>query len=354
MKNALALKFFTVLFCSLVVCSLATAQEPSPVTTVTASVAGATIADFKGKVSIQLPGQALLSPSRGQVLPPESTVTTDDGRLLLRLSDGSDILVRPHTRVIIKEPETGGWRYLQLLIGRIRSQIQKHLGGSPAFQIGTPSAVISVRGTRFDVEVNRLGFTEVDVDEGIVELDSLGGRGESVLITAGFSSRVGMDTAPEVPRPTREFRPQLDRPSSKKDRDPGDDDAIRRLESSDRGHGGSGGISGSGGDSSGSDGGDHSGSSGSGPSGSGGGDRSGSSGSDDGTSTPGTTSSGSDGGDRTGASGSGSTGSSGADGGDRSGTSGSGTGSGDKSGTSGSGDHSGSGDRHGGRPPGLI
>src|SRR5215471_16400294 len=351
MKNALALKFFTVLFCSLVVCSLATAQEPSPVTTVTASVAGATIADFKGKVSIQLPGQALLSPSRGQVLPPESTVTTDDGRLLLRLSDGSDILVRPHTRVIIKEPETGGWRYLQLLIGRVRSQIQKRLGGSPAFQIGTPSAVISVRGTRFDVEVNRLGFTEVDVDEGIVELDSLSGRGESVIITAGFSSRVGMDSAPEVPRPTREFRPQLDRPSTKKDRDPGDDDAIRRLES-DRGHGDrSGGISG-GGDFSGSDGGDHS-----GPSGSG----SGSSGSDDGSSVSGTSGSGSsgssgsgssssDGGDRSGTSGSGSSGTSGSDGGDRSGTSGSGS---SGSGSSGSGDKSGSGDRHGGRPPGL-
>src|SRR5215468_7592172 len=327
MKNALALKFLTALFCTLVVCSMVTAQETPPVTTVTAPVAGATISDFKGKVSIQLPGQALLSPSRGQVLPPESTVTTDDGRLLLRLSDGSDILVRPHTRVIIKEPESSGWRYLQLLVGRIRSQIQKHLGGSPAFQIGTPSAVISVRGTRFDVEVNRLGFTEVDVDEGIVELDSLSGRGESVIITAGFSSRVGMDSAPEVPRPTREFRPQLDRPSTKKDRDPGDDDAIRRIES-DRGHGDrSGGISG-GGDSSGSDGGDHSGSSGSGSSGS----------------------SGSDGGDHSGSSGSGTSGSSGSDGGDRSGTSGSGS---SGSGSSGSGDKSGSGDRHGGRPPGL-
>jgi len=357
MKNALALKFLTALFCTLVVCSMVTAQETPPVTTVTAPVAGATISDFKGKVSIQLPGQALLSPSRGQVLPPESTVTTDDGRLLLRLSDGSDILVRPHTRVIIKEPESSGWRYLQLLVGRIRSQIQKHLGGSPAFQIGTPSAVISVRGTRFDVEVNRLGFTEVDVDEGIVELDSLSGRGESVIITAGFSSRVGMDSAPEVPRPTREFRPQLDRPSTKKDRDPGDDDAIRRLES-DRGHGDrSGGISG-GGDSSGSDGGDHSGSSGSGSSGSSGsgGDRSGSSGSDDGSSVSGTSgsgssgSSGSDGGDHSGSSGSGTSGSSGSDGGDRSGTSGSGS---SGSGSSGSGDKSGSGDRHGGRPPGL-
>src|SRR5215468_3181144 len=125
MKNALALKFLTVLFCTLVVCIMVTAQETPPVTTVTAPVAGATISDFKGKVSLQLPGQALMSPSRGQVLPPETTVNTDDGRLLLKLSDGSEVLVRPHTRVVIKEPEGSAWRYLQLLLGRIRTQVQK-------------------------------------------------------------------------------------------------------------------------------------------------------------------------------------------------------------------------------------
>ena len=52
------------------------------------------------------------------------------------------------------------------------------MGGSPAFQIGTPSAVISVRGTKFNVEVDRRGFTEVDVDEGVVELEAVTGRGE--------------------------------------------------------------------------------------------------------------------------------------------------------------------------------
>ena len=109
---------------------------------------------------------------------------------MLKLSDGSDILVRPHTKLILKQPETSGWKYFQIMIGRVRTSIQKHLGGTPAFQIGTPSAVISVRGTKFDVEVDRRGFTEVDVDEGVVELEGVSGRGESVMITAGFSSRV--------------------------------------------------------------------------------------------------------------------------------------------------------------------
>jgi hypothetical protein len=194
---------------------------------------------------------------RGEVLPPDTTVNTDDGRLLLRLTDGSDILVRPHTKLVLKQPEASGWKYFQILVGRVRTSIQKHLGGTPAFQIGTPSAVISVRGTKFDVEVDRRGFTEVDVEEGVVELEGLSGRGESVMITAGFSSRVGMETGPEVPRPTQDLRPQLDRPGRKDNRTSGgdDDDPIRNLLASD--HDRDGGDH-HGGDSSGSDGGSHS------------------------------------------------------------------------------------------------
>jgi hypothetical protein len=267
-------------------CACAAAQE-NPPAAVNAPYAGATISDFKGKVGIQLPAQAFSAPVRGEVLPPETTVSTDDGRLLLKLGDGSDILVRPHTRLVLKQPETSGWKYFQMMVGRVRTSIQKRFGGAPAFQIGTPSAVISVRGTKFEVEVDRRGFTEVDVDEGVVELEALSGLGESVMITAGFSSRVGMETGPETPRPTRELRPQLDRPGRRDNKGPGggDDDAIKKLLASDHDrhdggdrHGGD--TSGSGsGDRSGSGGSDGGGQSGSGSSGSS--DGGSSSGSDD-------------------------------------------------------------------------
>lgn len=263
-------------------CATAVAQESSQTATASAPYAGATISDFKGKVSIQLPAQAFAAPVRGEILPPDTTVSTDDGRLLLKLSDGSDVLVRAHTKLLLKQPEASGWKYFQLLMGRVRTQIQKRMGGSPAFQIGTPSAVISVRGTKFDVEVDRRGFTEVDVDEGVVELEAVTGRGQSVLITAGFSSRVGMETGPEVPRPTQDLRPQLDRPSRRDDsgRSVDDDDPIKSLRASDRDPGDHrGGDPDSGGHSSGSGDNDHSSGSGSGSgSGSDGGSGSGSDG----------------------------------------------------------------------------
>ncbi|HZS25913.1 MAG TPA: FecR family protein [Candidatus Angelobacter sp.] len=302
-------------------CMSALAQQTPPAA-VSAPYAGATISDFKGKVSIQLPAQAFTAPTRGEILPPDTTVSTEDGRLLLKLSDGSDILVRPNTKLVLKQPETSGWKYFQMVIGRVRTSIQKRMGGAPAFQIGTPSAVISVRGTKFDVEVDRRGFTEVDVEEGTVELEALSGLGESIMITAGFSSRVGMETGPEVPRPTRELRPQLDRPSRKGNGVSIDDDPTKKLLASDHDHNGD---RHSGGDSSGSGSGSSGGSSGS----SGGsGD---SSGSDSGSHSSG-------GSDSSGGSGQSTSGSDG----------GSPSGSGD--------DHSGSGDdhHHGGRPPATI
>ena len=133
-------------------------------------------------MEIQLPNHALRPPSRGELLPAETQINTEDGRILLRLADGSDLLVRSNTRLVLKQPETNGWRYVQVLVGRVRAEIQKRLGTNPGFQIGTPSAVISVRGTAFDVEVNRAGLTEVDVREGVVQLQSAKGMGQSVLI----------------------------------------------------------------------------------------------------------------------------------------------------------------------------
>src|SRR5690242_18796884 len=110
----------TLMFSLLLLCSFMAAQEPQS-GTLNAPFAGATISDFKGKVSIQLPSHAFASPSRGLVLPAETMISTEGGgRMLLRLADGSDLLVRPETRLLLKQPEAGAWRYVQMLVGRVR------------------------------------------------------------------------------------------------------------------------------------------------------------------------------------------------------------------------------------------
>ncbi len=178
----------------------------------TAMIAGATIAEWKGNVRLSLPDQSPTNPLRGEQLPPGAIVETGSGRLLLRLSDGSEVLVRAHTRLQVQQPSLTDPSYFQLLLGRIRALINKRTGGAVPFELGTPSAVIAVRGTEFDVEVNPRNVTEVDVVDGLVEVYGRNAPGGSVLLEPGFSTRVGMDSGPEQPEPTNEMRPEVERP----------------------------------------------------------------------------------------------------------------------------------------------
>jgi hypothetical protein len=142
-------------------------------------------------------------------------VATGNGRLLLTLrTDESEILIQPHTRLVVEEPAPGAWNALDITLGRIRAYIRKRTGGTPPFQMGTPSAVIAVRGTRFDVEVNARGVSEIDVFDGLVEVAAPGIAGVSVLVSPGFSTRVGIGKPPETPVPTREIRPGVDVPGA--------------------------------------------------------------------------------------------------------------------------------------------
>ena len=94
---------------------LATAQsaqnEP-----VSLSSGSAIITDLKGEVVLQSAQGAALPAQRGQVLPVESSIETTKGSLLLSLQDGSQVLVKPHSRVILKAPEQSQGNFLQLAI----------------------------------------------------------------------------------------------------------------------------------------------------------------------------------------------------------------------------------------------
>lgn len=178
-----------------------------------APFAGAVISEWRGSVQVLLPGAAAGHPARGQVLPEGTVLDTRDGQLVLVLrNDESEILVQPHTRLILQAPQPGNWDSLQIILGKVRAYIRKRTGGAPPFQMGTPSAVIAVRGTRFDVEVNANGVSEIDVFEGLVEVGSATIPGVPVLVSPGMSTRVGVGTAPETPVPTREIRPDVEVP----------------------------------------------------------------------------------------------------------------------------------------------
>lgn len=97
---------------------------------------------LEGNVRLSLPGQGPSDPLRGEQLTPGTILDTGSGKVLLLLSDGSEVLLRPHTRLQLQQPSLADPSYFQLLLGRIRALVNKRTGGAIPFELGTPSAVI--------------------------------------------------------------------------------------------------------------------------------------------------------------------------------------------------------------------
>jgi hypothetical protein len=191
----------TLMMAMAVVLLMAAAQTAPPQQAVL-PVGSAVVTEVKGEVVFTSAQGTPVNAQRGATLTAESKIETAKGSVLLELQDGSQVLIKGHSSVVLKAPDQGKGFSLELFIGQIIVKVQKRMGETPSFRMGTPSAVITVRGTRFLVEVNKKYKTYVDVFEGLVEVEGLMPSSPHILIKPGFSSRVDRDRAPEEPRET--------------------------------------------------------------------------------------------------------------------------------------------------------
>src|SRR4029077_19141973 len=152
-------KFLTGLM-TLAVLACASGQNPEQTVL---PVGSATVTELKGDVSFHSATGDTLSIQRGTTLAAESKIDTAKGSVLLNLEDGSQVLVKSNSHVVLKAPTQGKGYWLELLMGKINAKVQKRLGNAPSFRMGTPTAVITVRGTRFAVEVDKKERTQVEV-----------------------------------------------------------------------------------------------------------------------------------------------------------------------------------------------
>jgi ferric-dicitrate binding protein FerR (iron transport regulator) len=194
MKQQLLLGVWTMI----VMCPLAMGQAQAPPAS-SLPVGSASIAEVQGTVLLRSPRGEALSAKPGLTLLPETTIETAKGSAILNLEDGSQVLVKPNSRVVLKAPENSTGLYLQQWLGRIIVKAQKRIGNTPSFRMGTPTAVISVRGTRFEVQVKNKSRTNVSVFEGLVEVRGISGSGPPVLLGPGFSTSVKENRPPEPP-----------------------------------------------------------------------------------------------------------------------------------------------------------
>jgi FecR-like protein len=152
----------------------------------------ANVLTASGQVSILKDSRLIALSSGDPVQVTQTIVSGPDGHAMLQVSDGSTIEVMPNSQMVFRK-NCGDWKdLLDLIIGTIRVHIE-HLGERPnPTRIMTPTAVISVRGTTFDVSVEEADeTTQVDVEEGIVVVDhALLPTGRIATLHAGESIRV--------------------------------------------------------------------------------------------------------------------------------------------------------------------
>jgi hypothetical protein len=145
-----------------------------------------------GQVSVLRDSQPWAISAGDMVQVQQMIFTGPDGYALFRVSDGSTFEVYPNSRVVFRKTPNNWRDLLDVLLGRVRIRIQ-HFGATPnPNRVLTPTAVISVRGTTFDVEVSDDDETTlIEVEDGVVEVRHalLPGDNATVLQT-GQSIRV--------------------------------------------------------------------------------------------------------------------------------------------------------------------
>jgi hypothetical protein len=145
-----------------------------------AACAGAVMAQdlsTAAKVVIAQGRVTVLRHSEKWVLFPGNTIrvgeiieTGVDGYAQIQIADGSSFEVFPDSRVVFRSNPGNLRDLVEVFLGKIKVYIQHFGGRANPYRVHSPAAVISVRGTVFEVSVEPDTVTGVAVTEGLVEV----------------------------------------------------------------------------------------------------------------------------------------------------------------------------------------
>ncbi|MFN3323503.1 MAG: FecR domain-containing protein [Bryobacteraceae bacterium] len=152
----------------------------------------AKVVQLSGQVSVLKDSQPWALHAGDLVHVKQVIVTGADGYALLQVSDGSTFEVFPNSHLTFRNNPGNLRDLIDLWFGRVKVHIQKWGGQANPNRIQTPTAVISVRGTIFDVVVEDEDHTTlVAVEEGEVAVQhALLPRSSPKILNAGESLRV--------------------------------------------------------------------------------------------------------------------------------------------------------------------
>jgi len=156
--------------------------------------AAAKVVSMTGQVSILRDSEPWALNVGDLVQTQQVILTGPDGYAKFETSDGSTFEVYPSSNVIFRKNPGSLQDLLDLFVGRVKIHIQRFGGQPNPNRIMTPTAVISVRGTIFDVSINDDDETTiVSVEEGSVEVRHALKPGSAKIVNAGESLHVYRD-----------------------------------------------------------------------------------------------------------------------------------------------------------------
>ena len=130
----------------------------------------AKILSLSGQVSLERESDEWALQAGDAVLPGQVIRTGSDGQAVLQLEDGSKFEVFPGSRVVFRANRGNLRDLLDILLGKVKVQIEKFGGRPNPYRVNSATALIAVRGTSFVVKVDPDDVTFIHVEEGLVSV----------------------------------------------------------------------------------------------------------------------------------------------------------------------------------------
>jgi ferric-dicitrate binding protein FerR (iron transport regulator) len=178
-----------------------------------AQVRAGVIKELRGGADVQRNGSSIAAATGMPILVGDKLRTSRRSSLTIELVDGSQLLLSDLSSVLIDRSVTNGAdSTIDLLMGKLRSIVNIGASRPAGFEVHTPNAVTSVRGTDFETEYIEgkpcpgfpqcLRYTDVGVYKGIVEVrNPTSTKSISVRVAAGYETTVPCELPPAPPGP---------------------------------------------------------------------------------------------------------------------------------------------------------
>jgi len=174
-----------------------------------------TIKELRGTAVVQRNGRSIAATPAMPILAGDKLETSPQSTVTIGLIDGGELILSEASSVLIDHTLTSAaGSTIELFKGKLRSLVNIAAGDLRRFEIQTPNAVASVRGTDLETEYIEgkpcpgfpqcLRYTDIGVYKGIVEVrNPTSLRSISVRVAAGYETTVPCELPPATPGPLR-------------------------------------------------------------------------------------------------------------------------------------------------------